>query len=167
QRIVRGLGSGLEREAEQVRPRPADPPQRLISLGTDTLPEAAIHRRVVLNEAAALNVLVHIVSFAAGRQSNELQRAVFERARDVAAELDHGVAVGLNEIVVVLSTRARRDAVALEKVEAARLPASVEVQRLVRGALELPGRSKERILVEIAVVLAPVLEELARRDVSK
>src|SRR6185369_10254719 len=75
--------------------------------------------------------------------------------------------VGLNEVVVVLSTRARRDAVALEKVEAARLPASVEVQRLVRGALELPGRSKERILVEIAVVLAPVLEELARRDVSK
>src|SRR6185369_3632540 len=57
----------------------------------------------------------------------------------------------------------RRHAVALEEVEAAGLPPRVEADCLVRAALERPGRREEGILVEVAVVLAPMLEEFSRR----
>ena len=71
-------------------------------------------------------IVVEVVALAAGRQADELDRAAGERAGDVAAELDHRIAIMLEQIVVVLRRAGRSDAVALEQVEAARLPADVE-----------------------------------------
>ena len=83
---------------------------------------------------------------------------------DVAAELDHRIAIALDQIVVVDRRAGRADAVALEQVEAARLPAGVEADRVVGAALQRPASGDERVLVEIAVVLAPMLDQRAGLD---
>src|SRR5438309_2334888 len=100
ERIVGRLGSGFEREAQQVRSSPAEPSERLVPLGVDGLQEAPIHDRVG-QQPTMLDIIVDVVTLAARRQGYELDRAAGDWPGYIAAELDHRVAIGLEEIVVV------------------------------------------------------------------
>src|SRR6478672_4236818 len=167
ERVVRRLGAGLERESEQVRAGPAQAAKGLIAPGAHLLLETAVHDCVVLQQAIVLNIIIEIVALAARSQGDELDGSAGKRARDIAAKLDDRVAVALDEIVVVNRRASRSDAVVLEQVEAAWLPARIQADCLVRAVFISPGGGQERVLVKIAVVLSAMLDEIAGCDVSQ
>ena len=61
----------------------------------------------------------------------------------------------------------RSHAIALEQVEGARLPPAIHADGVVRAPLERPACWDEGVLVEVAVVLAGMLDELAGKDIGE
>src|SRR5262249_49210976 len=115
----------------------------------------------------ALDVIVEIVPLLAGRKRDKLQASARKRPRNVAAEFENWIAVALDQIVVVNRKSRGANPVILEQVEAARLPAAVEMDRLVWASVEAPGCGNERVLIEVTVVLAPVFNELTGFNVGE
>src|SRR2546423_10020270 len=59
-----------------------------------------------------------------------------------------------------------RHAIGLKQIEPARLPTRIKMECMIGAALNAPGGGDKGIPVEIAVALAPVLEELTGRHDS-
>src|SRR5437764_14484405 len=101
ERVQRTFGAGFERKPRQVGASPAEPANRLVAASLSQLVQTTVDGRIVLQQAVSLNDRIGIVPLSARGQPDQLDRTAGERTGDVAAELEHRIAIMLNEVVVV------------------------------------------------------------------
>jgi hypothetical protein len=115
---------------------------------------------------ASVVIGIEIIALSARRQANELHRAGAEWTRNVAAQLDYRSLVILDQEVVAFRVPvSRADMVGLGKLEGARRPAGIEVDRIIVATLQSPTCRDEWVVLADGVDLSAVLEEIAGRCV--
>ena len=123
--IIGCLGPGFDRHAPQVGSGPAQPSNAFISARLDQLVEAAIDDGALSEEASSSEIGILVVPRPPGHKSHQLDSSARHGSSHITADFQRGIAIMLEQIVVVRWRADRHVAIVLPKIKAARLVSDV------------------------------------------